>query len=358
MDYSKFYTPPKIATLLVDQLKITSPSTIIDICCGSCNLLYAAKKRWKTAKLIGVDITEHYSQNVHCIKMDGRKYAIEHNQQYQLVLANPPFDFVAQKGEFPDLFQGVPFVYTTSRLEIEMLFANLCLLNEGGILLIIMPSTFVNAVSNKKIRKYLGQEYHIQKIIKLPEDTFGAAKISSYALIIKKDTFKQRYTRFYSVTSDQEEYIISEPTIITQNQIRQGNWDNEILNTNEKEQLTMKRGTISSHSFCSSGAPILHTAKINKQWKPSIRYIVDAKQQSVYAEAGDIIISRIGKSAGQWCQYDGDRIMISDCLYCLKDPDGRVAEKLRGKQYSLPLKGVATRYITMEDFNSWYRSLE
>lgn len=358
MDYSKFYTPPKIAALLVNQLKITSPSTIIDICCGSCNLLYAANKRWKKAKLIGVDITEHHSLNVHCVKMDGRKYAIEHNQQYSLVLANPPFDFVEQKGEFPDLFRGIPFEYTTSRLEIEMLLANLCLLDEGGTLLIIMPSTFVNAVSNKKLREFLGQKYHIEKIIQLPEDTFGAAKINSYALIIKKDIIKQRYTRYYSVTSVNEEYVISEPTIVTQNQIRQGNWESVMLYTNEKEYLTMKRGSISSHSFCVSGTPILHTAKLNKQWRPSIRYIINYRQQSVYAETGDIIVSRIGKSAGQWCQYNGERIMISDCLYCIKDPDGRVAEKLQGKQYSLPLKGVATRYITIKDFNLWYHTLE
>ena len=44
MDYSKFYTPPIIATALINELCISEPHKVIDICCGSCNLLLAAKK--------------------------------------------------------------------------------------------------------------------------------------------------------------------------------------------------------------------------------------------------------------------------------------------------------------------------
>ena len=74
----------------------------------------------------------------------------------------------------------------------------------------------------------------------------------------------------------------------------------------------------------------------------------------VYAESGDIIISRIGKSAGQWCIYHGERIPISDCLYRIKDPTGIISSRLQGHKYDLPPKGVATRYITINDFKTWY----
>lgn len=48
---------------------------------------------------------------------------------------------------------------------------------------------------------------------------------------------------------------------------------------------------------------------------------------------------------------------ISDCLYRIKDPGGAIANALAGKEYDLAQKGVAARYITMDDFVSWYSSI-
>ena len=157
MDYTKFYTPPEIAHLLVQQLSVPSPSAVVDICCGSCNLLHAAGARWRCAKLLGVDIISHTSTGVTCTKSDGRKFALEHTGEFPLVLANPPFDFVSSKREFPELFNGIPDDCATSRLEIEMLFANLRILKENGTLMIIVPSSLITAEGYRKIRKYLSK---------------------------------------------------------------------------------------------------------------------------------------------------------------------------------------------------------
>ena len=92
-------------------------------------------------------------------------------------------------------------------------------------------------------------------------------------------------------------------------------------------------------------------------WKPSIRFIKEEVKNSVWVEEGDIIVSRIGKSAGKWCQYTGERIMISDCLFRIKDPTGSVINRIDGHQYDHTIKGVATRYITTSDFLFWYNSL-
>ncbi len=356
MDYSKFYTPPHIASLLIEQIKINAPEKIIDICCGSGNLLHEANKKWKKARLIGIDIKEHHLTNIDCIKMDGRKYAIEHNNEYSLVVANPPFDHLEKRCEYPELYKLLPSKYTTSRLEIEMLAANLSLLNDDGTLLIIMPSTFVNAVTHRKIRKYLGNNYYIQKIIKLPLSTFGTSNINSYALIIKKGFQKKRYTQYYTVTSYGN---ISKLYNISPSRIKAGCWEKDDFDTNEYEniQLDIKRGNLSSSSFNSSGTPILHTAKNDLHWQPSTRYTLIENSKGVYAEKGDIIVSRVGKSAGKWFLYAGHRIQISDCLFCIKDPSRNIYKTIQGKNYSLPLKGVATRYITIADFKRWYLSL-
>lgn len=356
MDYSKFYTPPQIASLLIKMLDIEAPSEVIDICCGSCNLLHAAGARWKKANLVGVDIAKNISANAYFTQMDGRKFAIEHTQLYPLVLANPPFDYVEKIREFPQLYQGIFETYRTSRLENEMLLANLLLLESSGTLLIIMPSSFVEAERNRDIRKVIGKNYYIKKIIKLPEDTFGTTKINSYALEIRCNLNGRHYTKLYSAVKNDYEYCLSVKGTISQKNIREGNW---YIGEQHISDLSwdIRRGNISSQAFRDFGLPILHTAKHSSNWMPSIRYVESYNDSPVYAGAGDIIVSRIGKSAGQWCQYWGERIPISDCLYCIRDPDGRIAENIMGKKYNLAQKGVATRYVTINDFKIWYKSV-
>lgn len=357
MDYSRFYTPPEIASILVKELDISNPSTIIDICCGSCNLLRAAGNRWKNAELLGVDIAEHMPINVKFTQMDGRKFAVQHADRYPLVVANPPFDYIEKKKEVPELYCGAFSKYSTKRLEIEMLLANLFLLKENGTLLIILPSSFVEASSNSTIRKLIGQNYHVNSFIKLPEDTFGAANINSYALIIRNSTSRHRITRFFSIIRRDQKFITSEKVTIPQKNIKNGDWHGETQHT-LVEELDMRRGNISSQFFTEVGTAILHTAKINTKWYPSLRYINTDPTAPVYAESGDIIVSRVGKSAGQWCQYHGERILISDCLYRIKDTDGIIINTIGGKEYNLAPKGVATRYITKDDFISWYYSIK
>lgn len=355
MDYTKFYTPPEIARLLVQQISIAPPSEIIDICCGSCNLLHAAGTRWHRAKLIGVDIASHASSGITCIKSDGRKYALEHPNEYSLVLANPPFDFVTTKREFPQLFEGIPQECATARLEIEMLLANLRILKKDGTLVIVVPSTLVTGERYRKIRKYLSKNYHIQKIIYLPDDVFGSANISSCALVIKRETLSHYYTYRFFVTHHSNGYLISKGTNVPWASMCSGNWD--VITIVETNTYIFRRGNISSHYFEETGTAIFHTSKPANPWKPSIRYVSTVPNNAVYAEESDIIISRIGKSSGKWHKYKGPRIPISDCLYVLKDPDGAIFKQINGKQYPYQAKGVATRYITINDFSSWLNSL-
>ena len=360
MDYSKFYTPPEIASILVKQLNISPPEAVVDICCGSCNLLHAAKQRWRKAKLVGVDVTQQAPADIDYFKMDGRLYAIHHANCFDLVLANPPFDYLQGKEDYSALYSGSFSKLHTSRLEVEMLLANLLLLSENGTLLIIMPSTFVEAERSRNLRAILGQSYCVKNIIKLPDDTFGTANIKSYALVIMRRVAKKQITRYSIIEKDptkkENSLYFSGIMSVPLKSIQSGDWVNTCISYS-KEEICIRRGNISSHYFSQSGTPILHTAKKRDNWEPSIRHVCTLPSITVCAEPGDIIVSRIGKSAGQWHYYSGERIPISDCLYCIKDPNNTIFNKIQGKQYSLPQKGVATRYITMNDFVSWINSL-
>ena len=361
MDYSKFYTPPKIAELLVSQIRIKEPENVIDICCGSCNLLHAAKKKWHKAILTGVDVNATQDHSINFIEQDGREFSLSHSNEYSLVLANPPFDYNEKRNQYPELFKGLNFSFRTSRLEIEMLLANLNILAENGTLLIIMPSTFVDGQNNKKLKCYLAREYYIQKIIHLPDNAFGNTNISTCALVVTKKQVRNKTTKRYYVESENNRFTISTPpTIVPNSMMESGYWnDSHSCNNLRTIGVEIKRGNISSQYFVENGKhPVLHTAKLNTPWVPSVRYISKIKQNAIYAEDGDIIISRIGKSAGQWHKYQGERMMVSDCIYVIKDSDNSIYRLLEGKEYSLPCKGVATKYITITDFQNWIQSLK
>ena len=354
MDYSKFYTPIGIAKTLINELTIPVPEKVADICCGSCNLLLAAKNRWPQIKLYGVDISSHCTKDIFFERKDGRQFAIDHPREFSLIVANPPFDYVESKKQFPDLFVNEFKELSTSRLEIEMLIANIKLLKPGGVLLIILPSSFVEAETYSNIRKIVAANCYIENIIKLDESTFGATRINSYALIIHNEPQGNRDAKFGISKGNSDNRIYYSSSISKEN-LKKGIW---AANKNDCGliSLNIKRGNISSSNFITEGKPILHTAKCSINWNPGKRYISEDTIPTVFAETGDIIVSRIGKSAGQWCVYFGEAIPISDCLYRIKDPEGSVFKRIKGRTYDLPLKGVATRYITISDFLSWIGS--
>lgn len=356
MDYSKYYTPLPIAKLLINQLKISPPEKIVDICCGSCNLLNAAKMRWSKTVLYGTDIADHIVSNVIFENTDGRTYALKHQNEFPLVLANPPFDYLGKKSEFPQLFQPPFDNCSSSRLEVEMLIANLIMLRDEGILLIIMPSSFVEGETHNEVRKIIAKYYQIKAIIELDERTFGASYIHSYALIVKKRICKRYICKLMYAKKSGDDFSLHQIKEVTSRDLAKGHWNGRQA-TSKLNGLDIKRGSVSSSDFTEEGQAILHTAKLLDEWQPSVRRVAYNVKSNAYAEEGDIVVSRIGKSAGKWCVYSGEKIPISDCLYRIKDADGKLYEKIQGKTFNLKLRGVATQFITMSDFKNWIDSL-
>ena len=352
MDYSKYYTPIDIAERLMDEVGSFSPISAVDICCGSFNLLLAAKKKWPNLSIVGVDINPSINQKIDNFQQnDGRDFALNNRGKFELVVANPPFGNIGINNSFPQLYDGFFVEYRTSRIEIEMLIANLFMLAKNGILLIILPSSFVEGERYNNIREIIANNYSVDKIIKLDIRTFGSAMINSYALVIRntKPVKCAKLLDFSSMCNNKEKIVASVDLL-------SGNWLSTSNSCNIAE-WDVRRGTISSSFFIQRGQPILHTSKVATKWYPQIRYISKKTKPHVLAENGDIIVSRIGKSAGEWCLYKGEKIPISDCLFRIKDPDGKIAKRICGKKYNKAIKGVTTKYITYTDFIEWVESV-
>lgn len=368
-DY-KFYTPVTLLESLLEYIPPDGIDSIIDLACGSFNLLKAAQKKYPNALCVGVDIDEQpidQASGIQFIRHEGRSYAVEKAQQgetFGLLLTNPPYGRLRPEEQ---LFHGQNGAFLNSRYECEMLYANCLLSREGSWLIGILPSTFVEGDLYAKYRKHLAGVFEIVMLVKLPGDVFSRKEISSYAVIMHKNSCGNTsgatigYAR-----KNGKKWSISIEGRIEPAHICEGNWS-KTENPNKKEKIGISfigRGDISSKYFSSQGTRILHCSSnfIDGCWIPSERKCVDYPKGNLkYVERGDIIINRIGKYAGYWRKHTGEKCLVSDCLIVVRgnpNLEGFLNQKSSNGKLSIPVRGIATKYISMKDLLDMYFVLQ
>ena len=352
VNYSKYYTPLAVAEQLVSLISFPDHSKVIDICCGSCNLLSAANHINKTLQCLGVDIQPSGLSAYCTVQSDGRLYATEHIGEFEFALANPPFGRIEDSEYSTILSEKSTIGITSSRIEIQMLVANLLLLKKGGPLLIILPSTVVDGPSSVNIRRKLAANYYVKAIVDMPINSFQPSRIKCSALIIENtlNTCSQP-TTLYSMNSD---FQINRECTLSNDSIASGHWSHH-LHTSCKA-FTIVQGKISSSEFTESGVEVLHTAKKAENWVPSTRYtsLECSDKKLLKVKSGDIIISRVGVSAGAVYEYTGEAKLVSDCLLIVKEPSEIVRNRILAMDLKKIVKGLSTPHITASSIYNLY----
>ena len=363
-----FYTPPMLADYLLKLIPNRNYNNIIDICCGSWNLLHAAKKRYPNANFVGVDVDKNAAggciQGADFFCGDGRTFALVEKRKYDLVLSNPPFRYLTEDEQvYNNQIINSSFIHglVNKRYENEMMQANLLLAEENGVLLFIMPTTFVEGTTYLSIRKELCERYTVDTVMKLPLGTFGSQNISTVALIIINNGGQKTSARYMNVFFEHGNWYSQNIGDISIDDMKQGVWKTGyIRDTKQKanvRNIEMFRGNISSSHMSKTGTKIFHSSSLVRdgKWKPSIRYCDDQEQikKSRIVYPGDIIINRIGKCAKYWC-VNKEKCIISDCLIAIRksnkvDVYAQLMKNSKNGQLDISTKGVAAKYITMKD---------
>lgn len=366
MSNYNYYTPVELATLLlklVPEKKLIH--NVIDICCGSWNLLAAAQKRYPDAEITGVDIdptaNNHRIERAVFVCDDGRAFAnrqekIDH--RYDLVLSNPPFGRLKSEKKH---YKKAKNVFTTSkRYEAELFWANLKLMHDNSFLIIILPSTYVDGSSYVGYRKWLASNYTIHAIVKLPVNTFKNAILNTVAIILEKTKLGIEHTQetrtyVYKACYDST-WSIEKCCSIEFTSVLNGVWHKDEYPSIENSKLQIFRGSISSKYFSEVGEEILHCSSIfiENRWSPGVRHCSELKDsERKYLKQGDVVVNRIGRCAGYWNVYTGSKKLVSDCLIVIKEPTSATIKELEvhseNGRLNIPLRGVSTPYITIED---------
>lgn len=359
MNKYSYYTPIGLAEEIVKLLPRRKYNSVIDICCGTCNLLSAAKKEFPNANFYGVDIDENIAEYI----FDGARFTLGDGREfsdrekkvgrtYDVILSNPPFG----KLEDSDVYwnkKREDKEYSSlrcKRYEAEMMLANIYLAHENSVLLFILPITFVTGEKYKEARRQIAETFAILEIIELPINTFKGNRLKTVAIIIKKTVDSSNRTNFKKAILNNNMWQLNQISKISNKAIKLGNWTGEKKDT---INIQIKRGKIHSGEMDTGDNVVLHCSSIYEggEWKPSIRYT--DQSSNIRAEYGDILVNRIGKGAGYWCINQMHNVEVSDCLYVIKNIKEEIIKKLCdntvGGKLNITKRGVSTMYITQAD---------
>lgn len=360
-----YYTPIDLARAIITIIPDINVNTMIDICCGSWNLLKAGKERFPNASLTGVDIDKsskiHRITNSNFKVMDGREFArkeYKKGKTYDLILSNPPFGAISENERKYNSKEERKNYYShliNKRYECEMMQANMLLAHDRSVLLFILPCTFVAGNRFQKVRYQIAKDYSVLAVIRLPASTFEGGEINTFAIVLQKGN-NTSPAILYEAINNEGTWIFNKLESVWQEQFKQGDW--WIKKQFQKgKNVRIIRGNVSSSYFGDKGQEILHcAAKKDGKWLPSIRYyseLID-KKSTIKADKGDVIINRIGRSAGYWCINEDDGVVISDCLLVLKSTTKKMIKVLENNSDSsgrllVPIRGVTASYVTAED---------
>ncbi|HDR2782410.1 TPA: N-6 DNA methylase [Enterobacter sichuanensis] len=379
----KFFTREAISDLLVSSLSIQDPQVVLDLGSGDGSLSKAAAKRWNNAKFITVDIDNdthlpnllgNYSVSQHThYKLDALLPSLISDiglskEKIDLALCNPPFikpqwnekhtEFLRQAG-FTESIVGIGSVTA----EVLFVIQNLLSLREGGQLGLIIPDGFISGEKSRQFRSFILKSNSIDKVIKLPKNSFVGTNIQAHIVIITKGVSKDfiELSDFSKGYCTKTLHIQKEQAIdsldITYHSIfgsEQGKWI-----TLSDIGCKISRGNYNSKQCRTSGLKIFHTVDIPVD-KNQIEFDDEGNKEiiksenKVYAKKGDILVARVGRNlARQICFVNKGEALISDCIYRLDVPQSwkmKVFHFLTSKKgyevLTSMMRGTGASYLT------------
>ena len=184
-----FLSPNRIAELISAIGGVYKPKTVIDICCGSGNVL-SYFKSLQTVK--GIDIDTEIVQLAQYINPDADIVAIN-TLELHVNTGN-------QKSIFDDdikydlVIGDLPFGARTSDrqpLEIGLIKKGLELLNDNGVAIFIVPESLLVNSSSTEFRHQLLSDFALDMVISLPIGVFPHTGIKKSVLVLRNGNSNQ-----------------------------------------------------------------------------------------------------------------------------------------------------------------------
>ena len=189
----EFYTPQKVVDKvwsLVDKYNPRTDKTVIEPSAGTGRFAENRLEKFAmfeldetSARIAGIlhpdaDITQGYFQNLFMSGNTPKKNYT--GKKYDVAIGNPPYG--AYSGKHKGLGEGKDH----GRIEEYFIDRSLDTLNDGGILAMVVPSSFLRGGKNKAKEKIAGKATLLEAW-RLPNGTFGTTGVGTDIIILRKE---------------------------------------------------------------------------------------------------------------------------------------------------------------------------
>ncbi len=212
----QFRTPAQIRKMMVDLLRPTSKDKICDPACGTAGFLISASEfvrknyedkmdsadwQWFAKQMFnGYDMDRTMLRisamnlmlhSITCPTIEYKDSVSKNNEieeEYDIILANPPFSGTIDKESISD---SLKTICDTTKTELLFVSLFLRMLKKGGRCACIVPDgvLFGTTKAHKSLRKALVEDHQLQAVISMPSGVFKPyAGVSTAVLVFTKTT--------------------------------------------------------------------------------------------------------------------------------------------------------------------------
>ncbi|MCI1012806.1 N-6 DNA methylase [Herbaspirillum sp. C7C2] len=390
----RYYTNAVVSQALVADLPSNSPSTVLDLGCGTGSLSFAASRRWANTNIVTVDLDctiaqvlqeklresgfvgGHYHMMYDALSPELATSLRREKAQPEIAVCNPPFLVPKWKRGYSAILEDVglssclPAIATVDAA-LVFLAQNLRLLQPGGILGIIVPDSIVSADKYKNFRIELLNRYRIRSAVRLSRGSFGGTDALAHILVIENSASNGAAIALSSLN----EFGVKTSSLLVEHSKAAHRLDYQFhfAEANARQQgmrlgdiaVDLRRGSLHSAQAKDVSHFVLHTTNLNShnrgQWLDfsgkSFRFPLAKSGPVTRAEAGDIVVARVGRTAhDKVIGIGAGSVVLTDCLYRLRVSPSKQDAVLQALSSSegrawleLHAYGVAARQLTKSD---------
>jgi len=197
-EYGIFITPNSIISglfsVIISHLEnnLGGIKRILEPSCGTCEIINYCDKILNDVEIDGIELNNtiynaikdlNFKNNVNILNVDFIKYKTDN--LYDLIIGNPPY-FVCKKNDIPSEY--IEYIHGRPNIFGIFILHSLSLLKPGGILALIVPSSFLNSLYYSTIRNYIKETCTIIKIDDYSSlNDFIDTEQSTFGLVIQKN---------------------------------------------------------------------------------------------------------------------------------------------------------------------------
>lgn len=243
-----FYTPEKLIEYMVDYAqKRIIPQNILEPSAGDgrfvdslqrfdCPITLVELEEEKTKEL-----QKHYADicNIYCC--DFLEYAMEHENNYDLIIGNPPYiskktlpenqrelssEVLAYFGLDDSMFQNI---------WVSFILAAIKIVSQNGAIFFVLPFEFLQVQYAEKLRTFLETKFNTIEITTFEDRVFTEIEQDVCLVYLSNEKQEKPYIRYTTIVSEVNTKQTFESIIMRNKPLKK--WSNCILNDVETEEL-------------------------------------------------------------------------------------------------------------------------